>query len=131
YGFIKNHKKTVKNGQARTQESEEYKKKPKNQNRSQKSQPAVKSSQHWSTEVVSPPIVSTSNAPTPTDEKSNDGFQTVGKKKKRKGKSKSSNGCQFASPSVQQTIRYEPKETPSAPKKRATNVRNPSKFSSM
>ncbi|GJT80965.1 hypothetical protein Tco_1055307 [Tanacetum coccineum] len=34
YGYIKNHKKTVKNGQARTRESEEYKKKPKNQSRS-------------------------------------------------------------------------------------------------
>ncbi|GKC70294.1 hypothetical protein Tco_1116177, partial [Tanacetum coccineum] len=31
YGYIRNHKKTVKNGQARTRESEEYKKKPKNQ----------------------------------------------------------------------------------------------------
>ncbi|GJR92271.1 hypothetical protein Tco_0264445 [Tanacetum coccineum] len=38
YGYIKNHKKTVKNGQARTRESEEYKKKPKNQSQSQKSQ---------------------------------------------------------------------------------------------
>ncbi|GKB41982.1 putative reverse transcriptase domain-containing protein [Tanacetum coccineum] len=38
YGYIKNHKKTVKNEQARTRESEEYKKKPKNQSRSQKSQ---------------------------------------------------------------------------------------------
>ncbi|GJY79238.1 hypothetical protein Tco_0485039, partial [Tanacetum coccineum] len=38
YGYIKNHKKIVKNGQARTRESEEYKKKPKNQSRSQKSQ---------------------------------------------------------------------------------------------
>ncbi|GJZ93079.1 hypothetical protein Tco_0665144 [Tanacetum coccineum] len=45
YGYIKNHKKTVKNGQARTRESEEYKKKPKNQSRSQKSQASVKSSQ--------------------------------------------------------------------------------------
>ncbi|GKD53365.1 hypothetical protein Tco_1286752, partial [Tanacetum coccineum] len=43
YGYIKNHKKTVKNGQARTRESEEYKKKPKNQSRSQKSQALVKS----------------------------------------------------------------------------------------
>ncbi|GJV56587.1 reverse transcriptase domain-containing protein [Tanacetum coccineum] len=42
YGYIKNHKKTVKNGQARTRESEEYKKKPKNQSRSQKSQATVK-----------------------------------------------------------------------------------------
>ncbi|GKA71861.1 hypothetical protein Tco_0778077 [Tanacetum coccineum] len=32
YGYIKNHKKTIKNGQARTRESEEYKKKPTNQN---------------------------------------------------------------------------------------------------
>ncbi|GKA52356.1 hypothetical protein Tco_0745552 [Tanacetum coccineum] len=31
YGSVKNHKKTVKNRQARTRESEEYKKKPKNQ----------------------------------------------------------------------------------------------------
>ncbi|GJT77250.1 reverse transcriptase domain-containing protein [Tanacetum coccineum] len=38
YGYIINHKKTVKKGQARTQESEEYKKKPKNQSRSQESQ---------------------------------------------------------------------------------------------
>ncbi|GJR93403.1 integrase, catalytic region, zinc finger, CCHC-type containing protein [Tanacetum coccineum] len=38
YGYIKNHKKTVKNGQAQTRESEEYKKKPRIQNRSQKSQ---------------------------------------------------------------------------------------------
>ncbi|GJZ54963.1 hypothetical protein Tco_0610156 [Tanacetum coccineum] len=47
YGYIKNHKKTVKNGQARTRESEEYKKKPKIQSRSQKSQASVKSSQKW------------------------------------------------------------------------------------
>ncbi|GJY97222.1 hypothetical protein Tco_0514132 [Tanacetum coccineum] len=45
YGYIRNHMKTVKNGQARTRESEEYKKKPKNQSRSQKSQASVKSSQ--------------------------------------------------------------------------------------
>ncbi|GJX22630.1 hypothetical protein Tco_0227075 [Tanacetum coccineum] len=38
YGYIKNHKETVKNGQARTRESEKYKKKPKNQSQSQKSQ---------------------------------------------------------------------------------------------
>ncbi|GJY32244.1 hypothetical protein Tco_0415739 [Tanacetum coccineum] len=42
YGYIKNHKKTVKIEQARTRESEEYKKKPKNQSRSQKSQASVK-----------------------------------------------------------------------------------------
>ncbi|GKE83239.1 zinc knuckle CX2CX4HX4C containing protein [Tanacetum coccineum] len=44
--------------------------------------------------VVSPPIVTTSNVVTPTVEKTIDGFQTVGKKK-RKGKSKSTNGSQF------------------------------------
>ncbi|GKB90185.1 hypothetical protein Tco_0962457 [Tanacetum coccineum] len=41
YGYIKNHKKTIKNGQARTRVSEEDKKKPKNQSRSQKSQAPV------------------------------------------------------------------------------------------
>ncbi|GKD92071.1 hypothetical protein Tco_1371908 [Tanacetum coccineum] len=49
YGYIKNHKKTVKNGQARARESEEYKKKPKNQSRSQKNQALVKS---WSTKKL-------------------------------------------------------------------------------
>ncbi|GJS97301.1 hypothetical protein Tco_0804269 [Tanacetum coccineum] len=47
-GSVKNHKKTVKNGQARTRESKEYKKKPKNQSRSQKCQASVKDSQSWS-----------------------------------------------------------------------------------
>ncbi|GKE96296.1 hypothetical protein Tco_1581151, partial [Tanacetum coccineum] len=42
YGYIKNHKKTVINGQARTRESEEYKKEAKES----KSKIAVKSSQH-------------------------------------------------------------------------------------
>ncbi|GKD35619.1 hypothetical protein Tco_1251128, partial [Tanacetum coccineum] len=42
YGYIKNHKKTVKNKQSRTRELEEFKKKPKNQSRSQKSQALVK-----------------------------------------------------------------------------------------
>ncbi|GJV75420.1 hypothetical protein Tco_1507004 [Tanacetum coccineum] len=51
--------------------------------------------------------------------------------KKRKGKSKSTNGGQFTGPSVKQTVRYEPKATTSAPKKGATNVSNPSKLSSM
>ncbi|GKF52534.1 hypothetical protein Tco_0159444, partial [Tanacetum coccineum] len=43
----------------------------------------------------SPFIVATSNVVTPNAEKTNDGFQTVGKKKKRKGKSKSTNGGQI------------------------------------
>ncbi|GKB48240.1 hypothetical protein Tco_0898993, partial [Tanacetum coccineum] len=61
----------------------------------------------------------------------NDGFQTVGKKKKRKGKSKSTNGGHFASPSVKQNIRYESKTTTSAPKKGVTNVGNTSQSASM
>ncbi|GJZ86676.1 hypothetical protein Tco_0658286 [Tanacetum coccineum] len=42
---------------------------------------------------------------------------TVGKKKKRKGKSKSTNGGQFTGPSVKHNVRYEPKATTSAPMK--------------
>ncbi|GJR71801.1 zinc knuckle CX2CX4HX4C containing protein [Tanacetum coccineum] len=45
-------------------------------------------------------VVATSNVDYPYAEKTNDGFQTVGKKKKRKGKSKSTNGGQFTGPSV-------------------------------
>ncbi|GJZ39766.1 zinc knuckle CX2CX4HX4C containing protein [Tanacetum coccineum] len=86
---------------------------------------------HCPKNLVNPPIVTTSNVVAPTVEKSNDGFQTVGKKKKRKGKSKSTNGGQFTGPSVKQTVRYEPKATTIAPKKGATNVSNPSKSSSM
>ncbi|GJX75820.1 hypothetical protein Tco_0322631 [Tanacetum coccineum] len=52
YGSVKNRKKTVKNGQARTRESEEYKKKPKDQSRSQKCQASVKDSQSWSIKVI-------------------------------------------------------------------------------
>nr|GEV70431.1 zinc knuckle CX2CX4HX4C [Tanacetum cinerariifolium] len=61
---------------------------------------------------------------------SNDGFQTVGKKKK-KAKSKSTNGGQFTGPSVKQNVRYEPKTPTSAPKKGATNVGIVSNSSSM
>nr|GEU80809.1 zinc knuckle CX2CX4HX4C [Tanacetum cinerariifolium] len=86
---------------------------------------------HCLKKVVHPPIVTTSTVVTPTVEKSNDGFQTVGKKKKRKGKSKSTNGGQFAGPSVKQTVKYEPHVTTSAPKKRTTNVDNVSTSSSM
>ncbi|GJW02692.1 zinc knuckle CX2CX4HX4C containing protein [Tanacetum coccineum] len=73
-------------------------------------------------DVVSPPIVATSNVVTPNAEKTNDGFQTVGKTKKRKGKSKSTNGGQFTGPSVKHNVRYEPKATTSAPKKGTTYV---------
>nr|GEZ71695.1 hypothetical protein [Tanacetum cinerariifolium] len=81
--------------------------------------------------VVSPPIVNTSNVVTPTVEKTNDGFQTMSKKKKMKCKSKSTNGGQFAGRSVKQNVRYEPKAITSAPNKGASNVGNPSTSSSM
>nr|GEY16377.1 hypothetical protein [Tanacetum cinerariifolium] len=72
--------------------------------------------------MVSPPIVTTSNVVTPTITMTNDAFQMVGKRKKWKGMSKSTNDGQFTGPSVKQTIRYELKATASAPKKGATNV---------
>ncbi|GJY54706.1 zinc knuckle CX2CX4HX4C containing protein [Tanacetum coccineum] len=81
--------------------------------------------------VVSPHIVTTFNVVTPTVEKTNDGFQTVGKKKKRKGKSKSTNGGQFDGSSIKQNVRYEPKAATSAPKNGVTNVGNTSQSSSM
>nr|GEY08046.1 zinc knuckle CX2CX4HX4C [Tanacetum cinerariifolium] len=80
--------------------------------------------------VVNPPIVTTSNVVTSTVVETNDGFQMVGKKKKKKGKSKSTNGGKFVGPSVNQSVRYEMKETTSATKKGATNG-NASKSSSM
>ncbi|GJU58671.1 zinc knuckle CX2CX4HX4C containing protein [Tanacetum coccineum] len=80
---------------------------------------------------VDPHIVTTSNVVTPAVEKTDDGFQTVGKKKKRKCKSKSTNGGQFVGHSVKQNVRYEPKMTTSAPKKGVTNVGNTSQSTSM
>ncbi|GKB37879.1 hypothetical protein Tco_0882821, partial [Tanacetum coccineum] len=44
---------------------------------------------------------------------------------------KSTNGGQFGSPLVKQTIRYEPKANTNAPKNGATNVSNSSKSSSL
>ncbi|GKA69330.1 hypothetical protein Tco_0775394 [Tanacetum coccineum] len=85
---------------------------------------------HCPKKAASPPIVSTLNVVTPTIKKTNDGFQTVGKKKKRKGKSKSTNGAQFTGPSVKQNVRYKPKAATSVPKKGVTNVGNPSNLSS-
>nr|GEY53690.1 hypothetical protein [Tanacetum cinerariifolium] len=81
--------------------------------------------------VMNPPIVTTSNVITPHVEKTNDGFQTVGKKKKRKGKSKSTNAGQFTSPSVKQNVRYEQKATTTAPKMGATYMGNTSQSSSV
>nr|GEW40068.1 retrovirus-related Pol polyprotein from transposon TNT 1-94 [Tanacetum cinerariifolium] len=54
--------------------------------------------------------------------------RSMGKKKKRKGKSKSTNGAQFAGPSVKQNVRYEPKAATSVPKKGVSNVGNSSKL---
>ncbi|GJZ27065.1 hypothetical protein Tco_0571318 [Tanacetum coccineum] len=51
YGYIKNHKKTVKNGQTRTRESEEYKRSQRFKAKARKSQPPVELVQPWSTEV--------------------------------------------------------------------------------
>ncbi|GJY82099.1 hypothetical protein Tco_0494850 [Tanacetum coccineum] len=76
--------------------------------------------------VMTPPIVTTSNVVTPTIEETNDGFQM-----KRKGKSKSTNGGQFTSPSVKQNVRYKSKATTTTPKKGATYVGNTSQSSSM
>ncbi|GJY59675.1 hypothetical protein Tco_0459567 [Tanacetum coccineum] len=85
---------------------------------------------HCPKKVLIPPTVVTSNVVIPTVKKTNYGFQIMGKKKK-KGKSKFTNGGQFSGHSVKQTVRYEPKATTSAPKKGATNVGNASKSSSM
>ncbi|GJZ90610.1 zinc knuckle CX2CX4HX4C containing protein [Tanacetum coccineum] len=60
---------------------------------------------HCPKKVLIPPIVDTLIV-----EKTNNGFQTVGKKKK-KGKSKSTNGSQSGGHSVKQNVRYEPKVT--------------------
>ncbi|GJW84889.1 zinc knuckle CX2CX4HX4C containing protein [Tanacetum coccineum] len=88
---------------------------------------------HCPNKVVSPPIVTTSNVVTPTVEKRNDSFETVSKKKKRKGKSKSTNGSQFAGSSVKQNVRYGTKgrKLTSTLKKVITNGDNPSTSSSM
>ncbi|GJW68062.1 hypothetical protein Tco_0122486 [Tanacetum coccineum] len=77
--------------------------------------------------LMTPPIVTTFNVITPTIKKTNDGFQMVGKKKKRKGKSKSTN----SDPLVKHNVIYEPKATTTTPKKRATYVGNTSQSSSM
>ncbi|GKD09142.1 zinc knuckle CX2CX4HX4C containing protein [Tanacetum coccineum] len=92
--------------------------------------PLIEGTRYTIETVSSPPTIVTFNIITSTVEKTNDGFQTVGKKKK-KGKSKSTNGGQFVGPSVKQNLWYEPKATTSAPKKGATNAGNASKSSSM
>ncbi|GKA43955.1 hypothetical protein Tco_0736679 [Tanacetum coccineum] len=61
---------------------------------------------------------------TPIIEKTNDGFQMVGKKK---GKSKSTNGGQFGGHLFKQDVRYELKATAGVPKKGATKNNLPFK----
>nr|GEV01365.1 hypothetical protein [Tanacetum cinerariifolium] len=85
---------------------------------------------HCPKKVSIPITVVTPNVPTPTVAMTNDGFKTMGKKKK-KGTSKSTNGGQTGGHSVKQNLRYEPKATTSAPKKGATNLGNAFKSSSM
>ncbi|GJX67210.1 zinc knuckle CX2CX4HX4C containing protein [Tanacetum coccineum] len=67
---------------------------------------------------------------TSNSEQTNDGFQIVGKKKK-KGKSKSTNGGQFGGHSVKQTVRYEPKANTTVPKKGVSNTSSTSKSPSL
>ncbi|GKA18686.1 zinc knuckle CX2CX4HX4C containing protein [Tanacetum coccineum] len=81
--------------------------------------------------VITPNVGNISTIPIPSVEKTNDGFQTVGKKKKKIGKSKSNNGDQLLAPSTKQNIRYEPKASTSTPKKVVTNVGNTSNSSSL
>ncbi|GJS93807.1 zinc knuckle CX2CX4HX4C containing protein [Tanacetum coccineum] len=77
--------------------------------------------------VITLNVVNTSTVPTPLVQKTNNGFQMVGKKKKKKGKSKSN----VVGPSIKQNVRYEPKASTSAPKKTTTNVGNVSNSSSL
>nr|GEX63635.1 hypothetical protein [Tanacetum cinerariifolium] len=79
--------------------------------------------------VSSPTIVVTSNIA--TVQKNNDRFKTMGKKKKKKGNSKSTSSGQFVGPLIKQNLWYETKANTSAPKKGATNVGNASKSASM
>ncbi|GKD40066.1 zinc knuckle CX2CX4HX4C containing protein, partial [Tanacetum coccineum] len=85
----------------------------------------------WMISPKKPSVLSMNEGRPDVIYKTNDGFQTMGKKKKRKGKSKSTNGGQFVGPSVKQNVRYEPKATTSAPKKGVTNVGNTSQSTSM
>jgi hypothetical protein len=64
--------------------------------------------------VVNHPVANTSNVANPSTVPTNDGFQTVSHKK-NKGKAKSAKGNHFASTSVKQNFRYEPKKTTSEP----------------
>ncbi|GJR38418.1 hypothetical protein Tco_1214102 [Tanacetum coccineum] len=85
---------------------------------------------HCPKTVLIPPTLVTHNDVIPMVEKTNNGFHTVGKKKK-KGKFKSTYGSQVGGHLVKQIVRYQPKASISVPKKGATNLGNASKSSSM
>ncbi|GKB68750.1 zinc knuckle CX2CX4HX4C containing protein [Tanacetum coccineum] len=92
--------------------------------------PLIEGSRFTIESVLIPTNVVTPIVPTSSVEKTNDEFQTVGKKKK-KGKSKSTNVGQIGGHSVKQNVKYDPKATSSTPKKGATNVGKASQSSSM
>nr|GEX52137.1 copia protein [Tanacetum cinerariifolium] len=85
---------------------------------------------HFPKKVSAPSTVVTPIVITPNIKKTHDGFQTVGKKKK-KGKSKSTNGGQASGHLVKQTVRYEPKATTSEANKGVSNLVSTSKSPSM
>nr|GEY66601.1 hypothetical protein [Tanacetum cinerariifolium] len=85
---------------------------------------------HFPKKVSPPSTVVTPIIITPNVEKTHDGFETVGKKKK-KDKSKSTNGGQVGGHSVIQTVRYEPKATTSVANKGVFNLVSRSKSPSM
>ncbi|GJR84597.1 zinc knuckle CX2CX4HX4C containing protein [Tanacetum coccineum] len=66
---------------------------------------------------------------TPIAEKANDGFQSVANKRK-KGKTRSTNGGKFGGQSIKQSVRYEPKAATNVPMMGASNVVNESKSGS-
>ena len=78
---------------------------------------------HCPNKVVNHPVATTSNVANPSTVPANDGFQTVSHKK-NKGKAESAKGSHFASTSVKQNFRYEPKKTTSEPKKGANTRPN-------
>nr|GFC84058.1 hypothetical protein [Tanacetum cinerariifolium] len=85
---------------------------------------------HCPKKVSAPSTVVTPIVITPNIEKTHDGFQTVGKKKKN-GKSKSTNGGQASGHLVKQTVRYVPKATTSEANKGVSYLVSTSKSPSM
>nr|GEV96490.1 hypothetical protein [Tanacetum cinerariifolium] len=80
---------------------------------------------HFRKKLSITPSVLTSNVAIPTVENTNDEFQIMGKKKKKNGKSKSTNGGQFGGQPVKQTVRCEPKTTITSTVNDNIHVSNP------